>query len=132
VGDSHRSEQTTRDIFGEFESRNTYNYLQLCYYQVRETLVFTTHLSTATPIPQLKEIGKAASAAYTHLSYNPDSEVMQSNLRYYLAAGKGQGVHAEGLVNLEQEVLISVSRKQCKHKSYNTVTKCSYSKLMSI
>ncbi len=43
------------DILKEFESRNTYNYLQLCYHQLGKTR-------------------EAANAAYTHLVRNEVEE----------------------------------------------------------
>ena len=50
---------------------------------------------------QVKQPQKAANAAYTHLIYNPDDEVMRDNMHYYLSEN---AIDRDKLVNLEQEV----------------------------
>lgn len=70
-----------KKIDDDFEARNTYDYLQLCYYKVND--------------PQ-----SAASCAYTYLLYNPDHQVMKDNYKFYISQ---PGVSADHVQNLESQ-----------------------------
>ena len=50
---------------------------------------------------QLDEPLNAATAAFTHLVYNPDSKMMKDNLDYYLTH---PGVRKSDVTNMEAEV----------------------------
>ncbi|XP_042888710.1 prolyl 3-hydroxylase 1-like isoform X2 [Penaeus japonicus] len=67
------------DVDEYFEMRKPYDYLQLCYFK-------------------LDMIKEAADAAATVLVAQPEHEVMQNNLKYYIAEG---GISPESVVNRE-------------------------------
>ncbi|XP_047491315.1 cartilage-associated protein-like [Penaeus chinensis] len=63
----------------DFEMRKPYDYLQLCYFK-------------------LEKLKEAADAAATVLVAQPEHEVMQSNMQYYISEG---GVDISNVVNRE-------------------------------
>ncbi|XP_023339568.1 cartilage-associated protein isoform X2 [Eurytemora carolleeae] len=73
------------DLVQDFQSRKTYDFLQLCYYQTKNNQ-------------------SAANAAYTNLMFNQDHEIMRENLNYYLAL---PGVNSSNLVNLEEQEFVA-------------------------
>jgi len=59
-----RGPEIDLDVKDEFESYNLYNFLQISYHQIGEGR-------------------KAANAAYTYLSHNPNDDEMKQNLEFY-------------------------------------------------
>ena len=52
---------------------------------------------------QAKDLRAAANAAYTHLIYNPDSEIMKDNVQWYAST---LSVPTTDFINLEPFVII--------------------------
>ncbi|KAK3914415.1 Prolyl 3-hydroxylase 1 [Frankliniella fusca] len=69
-----------------FRNLKPYEYLQLCYYQTKQTQ-------------------KAASAVFTILSHDPENEIMRHNFKYYLEKPE---IDANNLVNYEAEKFVSL------------------------
>lgn len=77
--ESEKYNQIPADILKEMEKLEPYNYLQLCYYQ-------------------MTDYAKAADAAFTYHILHPNSEVMLSNIHFYI---NSPGVVKDNVINLE-------------------------------
>lgn len=80
--DAHLNNMVSESVINDMNSKKPYEYLHICYFQMN-----------AFP--------KAASAAYTYLSANPNDEKMKKNLEYYLDQPE---VDANEVVDFESEV----------------------------